>query len=100
MSMTNTLKQAEKAILAVKKWQQMPFLKGFPRGAKAYTGKADGWTFITAGFSIEDQGFPPGSLGYDGTGTLSVAGTGPMMLRLPRDLAELAYKQALKLQSS
>lgn len=93
MSMTNMLKQAETAIRAVTKWLRMPLLKGVPRGTQGFTGKANGWTFIVMAFPIEDQGFSPGSRGYDGTGTFSAVGSN-VIIRLPRPLAELACNLA------
>lgn len=41
-------------------------------------------------FSIEDQGFPPGSKGYDGAAV--IAGVG--IVHLSRELAEKAFKYA------
>lgn len=100
MSMTKLLNQAETAIRAVKNWQRMPLLKGVPAGTQGFMGSANGWRFIIMSFSIEDQGFPPGSKGYDGTGSLTAAGSGPVILRLTRPLAELACKLAERSQSS
>lgn len=59
------------------------------RGGIAYTGTTDkGWAFIVVSFPAED---PPGSRGYDGTATHASTVT---ILRLPRALAERAFKLA------
>lgn len=90
MPMTPILKSAEKAIEAVQHWKP---LTNAPVGSQAYTGQAHGWTFQIVAFSIEDQGFPPGSRGFDGTGTIVLGGKGTL-LRLTRVLAEKAVKLA------
>jgi len=62
----------------------------FPNNPDAISLKAEakgGGAYVLASFPIEDQGFPPGSRGYDGTYV-----RGPNMLRLPRELAEKAFK--------
>lgn len=90
--MQQIIREAERAIEAVKNWKAMSLLK-LPKEAKAkaFMGSADGWVFNVVAFSIEDQGFPPGSRGYDGTGTKQTT-----ILRLPRPLAEKAFKLAEK----
>lgn len=90
MPMTPILKSAERAIENVKHWKP---LTSAPPGSQAYTGQADGWTFNIVAFSIEDQGFPKGSRGFDGSGTIVLGGRGTM-LRLTRELAEKAVKLA------
>jgi hypothetical protein len=91
MSMQQMLKNADRAIEAVQSWRPM---LNTPHGSQGYTGSANGWNFLVMSFSIEDQGFPPGSLGYDGTGTIvQGAGAGTIM-RLTRELAEKAHKLA------
>jgi len=49
-------------------------------------------------FDIEDQGFPPGSMGYDGAVTSKDLGGigGALIVHLPRALAEKAFKAAEK----
>lgn len=64
---------------------------------KAYRGSTALWTFLVISFSIEDQGHPAGSRGYDGTGTRSAAQDKPLVvLRLTRDLAERFFEMAEK----
>ena len=58
-------------------------------GAKGYLASTKNWNFIVVEFDIEEQGFPPGSKGYDGTAHKT--GT---VIRLTRELAELAFKKA------
>ena len=57
--------------------------------AKGYLAVTKNWNFVVAEFGIEEQGFPPGSKGYDGTA--HKAGT---IIHLTRELAELAFKKA------
>jgi len=63
--------------------------KETPRGAKSILAHTHTWNYVLVEFDIEDQGFPPGSKGYDGTAFK--AGT---VVHLPRELAELAFKKA------
>ena len=90
MPMQPLLKNAEQAIEAVTHWR--PLLDA-PVGSQGYMGMANGWMFIIMSFSIEDQGFPQGSRGYDGSGTITLGGKG-IMLHLTRALAEKAVKLA------
>jgi hypothetical protein len=57
--------------------------------AKFFQGMAEGWSFTITSFDIENQGFPPGSRGYDGA-----AASGKAIVRLTRELAEKAFKLA------
>lgn len=82
--------KADKALEAVKDWAPMP---NMPAGAQGYVGTAPNWRFIVASFDVDD------SVGYDGTGTLSIAG-GTTILRLPRELAEKGFKLAQKQTAS
>lgn len=61
-----------------------------PREAEAYQGTAPGAVFTVVAFDIENQGFPPGSLGYDG----AVMFSGGLVTRLTRVQAERAVKLA------
>lgn len=56
-----------------------------------YTGSADGWFFTVCDFSIEEQGFPKGSRGYDGAGR-----SDNMVLHLTRELAQRAVERAIE----
>jgi hypothetical protein len=58
---------------------------------EAFKGHTGSWVFTVVSFDIESQGFPKGSRGHDGAA--AYAGT---ILRLPRGLAEQAFKQAKK----
>lgn len=58
-------------------------------GAVFVQGEGDGWKLTLCAFDIENQGFPPGSRGYDGA-----AVKGNIVLRLTRELAEKAFKLA------
>jgi hypothetical protein len=91
MSIPQMLAKADRAIEAVPSWRP---LVNAPHGSQGYTGSANGWDFIVMAFSIEDQGFPPGSRGFDGAGTI-VHGVGAgTIMRLTRELAEKAYRLA------
>lgn len=53
--------------------------------ARAYeTHHASGWRILVVSFSLEGQGFPPGSRGWDGTAAHLDRG---VMTRLTRELA-------------
>jgi hypothetical protein len=84
--MKNIDPQAIKDAIDTATWVSMPG----PRDAEAYRGTAPGAVFTVVAFSIEEQGFPPGSLGYDGAAALSLG----MVVRLTRVQAERAVKLA------
>lgn len=58
---------------------------------RTFQGHAGNWRIVVVDFDIEDQGFPPGSRGYDGAATDLHT-----VIHLPRDLAEHAFKLAEK----
>lgn len=62
-------------------------------GARAFVGNANGWRILTVGFPIEDQGFPPGTLGHDGTALHTERG---VVCRLTREQARAAYEAATR----
>lgn len=66
-------------------------------GARAFAGNAEGWRILTVSFPIEDQGFPKGTLGYDGT---ALHMERAIMCRLTREQAQAAYEAAIKGQPS
>lgn len=53
--------------------------------ARFYKGSGGGYEWTLASFSIAEQGFPPGSRGYDG-----MVVKGVFICRLPRELATKA----------
>jgi len=59
--------------------------------AIVYRGVKDDLLVCVTSFSIEDQGFPPGSRGHDGVCTIGRRG---IVLRLTRGLAEEAFRIA------
>jgi hypothetical protein len=59
---------------------------------RGFEADKDGWHFIVVSFDIENQGFPPGSRGYDGACRNTEKGT---VLHLTRELAEKFYKAAI-----
>lgn len=60
--------------------------------ATFYTGAHPVWNFVVSAFSIEAQGFPPGTLGFDGAARASDR---PLVVRLTRAVAEEAYRLAV-----
>lgn len=60
-------------------------------GARFWRGYANDWEFVLCSFSIEDQGFPPGTFGADGAARHTRR---PLVVRLPRELAMRAWKRA------
>lgn len=76
-------------IIEAAAWIRIPPPEG-PVEAETYQGRAPGGYVLTIiAFDIEPQGFPPGSLGYDG------AVAGPRgIIRLTRKQAERAFKLA------
>jgi hypothetical protein len=91
-TMQQVLKEAEQAAEGAK-WEVSAALETAvnPGGARAYETVHNGWKFVVVSFNIEDQGFPPGSLGYDGAATNKEKG---VVLHLTRELAEKFYKAA------
>lgn len=75
-------------------WAAMPLPESVSRHdktAKSYIGKVGDWSVLVMSFSIEDQGHPVGSRGYDGTATKE--GT---VLRLTKELSEKLVLMAEK----
>lgn len=54
-----------------------------------YKGENNEWKIVVARFSIEDQGFPKGSFGYDGCIVYK-----KMIIRMTRELSEKIFKIA------
>lgn len=69
------------------KWEVIPSPEGLD--AKTIKGATDRWNFVIVSFSIEDQGFPEGSRGYDGA-----ARCGSVIMHLPRETAEAMFRFA------
>jgi len=74
-------------------WQEAPIAEAYPAAsgssAKGFIGTTDDLRLVVVSFSIENQGFPPGSLGYDGT---LVSGT--TVVRMTRKVAEAVHAAA------
>jgi len=66
-------------------WTEQPFDGDAENthDAKGYVGVVGNWRIVIASFDIEDQGFPPGSRGHDGTAVM-----GGSIIRLTRDQAK------------
>ena len=82
-------------VLSSCQWKEIETPTG---DAICYQGSApNDWHFVMVSFSIENQGFPKGSRGYDGTisrdGTLTRRGA---FVRMTREMAEEVYKIAEK----
>jgi hypothetical protein len=61
--------------------------------AKFFTGTHPVWSVVISAFSIEAQGFPPGTLGFDGAARACDGRF--LVVRLTRALAEEAYRLAV-----
>jgi len=57
-----------------------------------YTGTHPAWSLVVSGFNIEAQGFPPGTLGFDGAARACDGRF--LVVRLTRALAEEAFNLA------
>lgn len=88
--MTEIMKEIEADMTAVSSWLEQTDAILKSRGARAFSGHGAKFAFLVASFPIEGQGFPKGSLGYDGTASCS-----SVVVRLTRELAEKAYKLAV-----
>ena len=60
-----------------------------PEGSIAYQATAKDFHVMAIGFDIENQGFPKGTLGYDG-----VISQGTTITRTTRFVAEMLFKKA------
>lgn len=67
--------------------------KDIPDGAILYVGKSAEWLYSIFSFSIEDQGFPKGTRGFDGT---AVGVEHPTIVRLTREQAVRGAEMAMK----
>jgi len=79
-------------VLPKVEWQAKPEAVKEAEGELAprcHVGTYGKWYFVVTSFSIEPQGFPPGSRGWDGAGR-----KGSVVIRLTRQLAERACKLA------
>jgi len=82
------LAQAVELVQAGKvQWQEAPESSG----GEGFVGTVDGFRLVVYSFSIENQGFPPGSLGYDGALT-----SGTAVVRMTREVAEAIHAAATK----
>ena len=79
------------ALLSKLTWKSTPAPASDIHGPSAFTGSNDEWEITVIDFSIEDQGFPEGSRGYDGA-----ARKGTLVIRLTRELAQEAFETAKK----
>jgi hypothetical protein len=75
--------------IAAAKWERLDNLQE----ARCYQGRTERWQISVVAFDIEPQGFPKGSLGYDGAASSMSEG---LVLRLTREQAERAFKKATK----
>lgn len=92
--MQKILVDVDKAIDACANFKKIPP----PPGAIAYDGTADGWRILVISFPMPGRD----GQGYDGTasgvfqGDLALANPTPIACRLPREMAEKAFKLAEK----
>ena len=90
------LREIAEALAKVADWRETPVLDEEVRkhGVRTVEGKANNWHFVLVSFSIEDQGFPAGSRGYDGTARKDTARKDIVVLRLPREVVRRAFEMA------
>lgn len=95
--MKETLREAGEALEKVTDWhrdltaEQAPQIQHLKM--RAFVGTYHSWRFVITDFSIEDQGFPPGSRGVDG----AVSNTNKsLILHLTREMAQRGLELALK----
>lgn len=81
------------AAIDMAKWDEVETstvgIPDLPAGTVCYKGTALDWLLVIVSFSIEDQGFPKGAMGYDG-----VARRSHSLIRLTREQAIHAYAKA------
>jgi hypothetical protein len=77
-------------VLPMVKWKRCKDNRTTPP-SEFFEGTTHEWYFVSASFSIEEQGFPPGSRGYDGIGR-----KGSTVIRFTRPLAERVFKEAAR----
>ena len=85
------IEAAIEAAIDAATWAPFPAPPG--PGCASYEGQGNGWRLLVVSFSIEDQGFPPGSLGYDGSATFPAQA---LVVRLTRPQAKRAFERAEK----
>lgn len=85
------LLKIEGAIEEVSNWERLPVTDPELQmlETRGFRGRVRQWTFFINDFSIENQGFPPGSRGYTG-----MAADGYAIIPLPHELAEKAVRLA------
>jgi len=93
--MTEILALADAALARVTDWKRdirEDDPKVVPYKMRAFIGTTDDWHFVITDFSIEEQGFPPGSRGVDGVARNDAQS---LVLRLTRELAQKGLDLAL-----
>lgn len=87
------LREVDQAILDAK-WVAVPEFEDHP-GTRGFTGVTTGWILTAVCFPIEDQGFPPGSLGYDGVASCFRPAA---VVHMTREQAQRAVERANELR--
>lgn len=70
-------------------WRRQDLVGDKDVKATVYVAKEDDWNVVVTAFSIEDQGFPPGTLGYDG-----MIRHGATIIHMTREVAESVFRKA------
>jgi len=83
--------EVREAIVSATDWKISKTSEGF--SARFFTANSGGWRFVVSDFDISDQGFPPGTRGFDGAATNKKKN---VVLHLPRAMAEYAVSKALE----
>lgn len=74
----------------VREWR-VDSTPSIPDGSILYVGRSATWNYAIFSFSLEEQGFPSGSRGFDGTAT---GVEHPTIVRLTREQATRGAKLA------
>jgi len=90
--MQQLLVEIQKVMPDVNNWLPEPMPGGEHHDARAYVGTGGGWRFVVIDFDITEQGFPPGSRGYDGGATHMGKA---IVMHLTQSLAEMGFKLAV-----
>lgn len=72
-------------------WHKGPPIPEGQGKARSFQGEYNPWFFLVVEFDTEAQGFPQGSVGYDGTASNPSTG---LIIRLTRELAKELFENA------
>lgn len=88
LEQANLLLSQISVALSAARWETIP---DAPKLGAAFKGKAGPWLITVLGFPIEDQGFPPGTLGYEAAASNMET---LWVVHLPQDMAKKCFDAA------